>query len=85
MGSRICFTDFSGKNSWYYRFMKSHGLSMCPSTRTAEYKTKILEFQKSVIPAREKSCFQPGQIGNMDEVGLTFSVPSNRILGIKRC
>jgi hypothetical protein len=35
-----------------------------------------------VIAAREKLCFQLGQIGNMDEVALTFDVPSNRTLKV---
>jgi hypothetical protein len=36
-----------------------------------------------VIAARKKSCFELGQIGNMDEVLLTFDVPLNKIVDTK--
>jgi hypothetical protein len=45
---------------------------------TAEYKTKILQFQKFIFAARKKSCFELGQIGNMDEHPVTFDVLSNK-------
>jgi hypothetical protein len=44
----------------------------------AEYKTKILKFQKFVTAARKKTCFQLEHTGNMDEFPLTFDVPLNR-------
>jgi hypothetical protein len=47
----------------------------------AEYKTKILEFQKFVTPARNKTYFQLEHIGKMDEFPLTFDVPPNRAVG----
>jgi hypothetical protein len=80
-------TDFAGTASWCYRFMKRHGLRMCSQTRIAqkvpaEYKT-ILRFQKFIIAAKKKSCFELGQIVNMDEFLLTFSVPSNKTVDIK--
>ena len=31
----------------------------------------------------EKSCFKIGQLGNMDEVPLTFDVPSNKRVDVK--
>jgi len=37
-----------------------------------EYKRKIIEFHKYVINMRKKLCFVIGQLGNMDEVPLTF-------------
>jgi hypothetical protein len=43
----------------------------------------MMEFQKFVIAAKDKSCFQLGQIGNMDEVALTFDIPSNRTQDMK--
>jgi hypothetical protein len=73
-------TDFAVTTSWCYRFMKRHGLSKHTRTRTAqkmpaEYEMKILQFQKFVIAARKKSCFELGQTGHMDDVPLTFNVP----------
>jgi len=32
---------------------------------------------------RKKLCFEIGQLGNMDEVPLTFDVPSNKIVDVK--
>jgi hypothetical protein len=34
----------------------------------AEYKTKILQFHKFIIAARNKLCFELGQIGKMDKL-----------------
>jgi hypothetical protein len=39
-------------------------------------------FQKFVA-ARKQSCFDLGQIGNMDELPLTFKVPLNSIVDTK--
>ena len=33
---------------------------------------------------REKLCFETGQLGNMDEVPLTFDVLSNKTVDVKR-
>jgi hypothetical protein len=41
------------------------------------------EHQKSVIAARKKLCFEPGQIGNTHEVPLTFNVTLKRSKGDK--
>jgi hypothetical protein len=75
--------DFAGTAAWCYHFMKRHGLSMRTHIRIAlkipaEYEEKILEFHKFVIGARKNTYFELSQIGNMDEVPLTFNVPSNR-------
>ena len=32
---------------------------------------------------RKKLCFEIGQLGNMDEVSLTFDVPSNKTVDVK--
>ena len=43
-----------------------------------EYERKIIEFHKYVINMRKKLCFERGQLGNVDEVPLTFDVPSKK-------
>jgi len=48
-----------------------------------EYKRKIIESHKYVINMRKKLCFEIEQLGNMDEVPLTFDVPSNKSLDVK--
>ena len=48
-----------------------------------EYKRKIIEYHKYVINMRKKLCFEIGQLGNMDEVPLTFDVPSNKTVDVK--
>ena len=75
--------EFTGSSSWCYRFMKRNNLSMRVKTRIAqklpaEYKDKVLEFHKYMINARKEINYEMGQIGNMDEVPLTFDVPSNK-------
>jgi hypothetical protein len=50
---------------------------------SAEYEAKALEFHKFVITARNKTCFELSQIGNMDVVPLTFNVPLNRTVDNK--
>jgi len=47
------------------------------------YETKIIEFHKYVINMRKKLCFEIGQLGNMDEVPLTFDVPLNKTVDVK--
>jgi hypothetical protein len=44
----------------------------------AEYKTKILEFQKFVTAVRKKTYFQLEHNKNINEFPLTFDVPSDR-------
>ena len=63
--------------------MRRSGLCMRTKTIIAqklrrEYERKITEFHKYVINMRKKLCFEIGQLGNMDEVHLTFDVPSNK-------
>lgn len=79
---------FLGTSSWCYRFMKRHGLSLRTKTRIAQkmpadYENKIIAFHKYVINARKETDYELGQIGNMDEVPLTFDVVSNRTVDVK--
>ena len=81
-------TDFAGTNSWSERFMRRNGL--CTRTKTTiaqklprEYERKIVEFRKYVINMRTKLCFWDMTIGNMDEIPLTFDVPSNNTVDVK--
>jgi len=48
-----------------------------------EYKRKIIEFHKYVINMIKKLFFEIGQLGNMDEVPVTFDVPSNKTVDVK--
>uniref|UniRef100_A0A803K4M5 HTH CENPB-type domain-containing protein n=1 Tax=Xenopus tropicalis TaxID=8364 RepID=A0A803K4M5_XENTR len=80
--------NFTSSPSWCYRFMKRSGLAMRTKTKIAqkmpkEYEEKILSFHKFLIDARKKNQFELSQIGNMDEVPLTFDVPSNRTVDHK--
>jgi len=73
-------TDFAGTASWCERFMRRNVLFMRTKTTITqnlprEYERKIIEFHKYVINMRKKPCFEIGQLGNMDEVSLTFDVP----------
>jgi hypothetical protein len=70
-------TAFGGTPSWCCSFMKRHGLSTHMRTRIAQkmpakYESKIVDFHRYVINARKKTQFELCQIGNMDEVPLTF-------------
>ena len=49
----------------------------------ADYGAKIIEFQKFVTSWRRKFNFKINQIVNVDEVPLTFDVPSNRTVDSK--
>jgi len=85
----ISITGFAGKTSWCERFMRRNGLCMRTKTTIAqklprEYEIKIIKFHKYVINMRKKLCFETGQLGNMDEVPLTFDVPSNKTVDVKR-
>jgi len=50
----------------------------------SEDERKIVDFHKYVINMRKKLCFEIGQLGDMDEVSLTFDVPSNKTVDVKR-
>ena len=70
------------------KFVKRNGLCMHTKTTIAqkvprEYERKIIEFHKYVINKRKKLCFEIGQSGNMEEVPLTFDVPSNKTVDVK--
>ncbi|XP_077111701.1 uncharacterized protein LOC143767342 isoform X2 [Ranitomeya variabilis] len=80
--------DFIGTESWYYRFLKRSGLHKGANTRIAqkmpeEYETETLSFHKFVIDAMKRHRFELSQIGNMDEIPITFGVPSNRTVDAK--
>ncbi|XP_030066606.1 pogo transposable element with KRAB domain [Microcaecilia unicolor] len=80
--------DFTGSPSWCHRFMKRCGLAMRTKSRIAqkmpiEYESMIVSFHKFVLDARKKNGFEISQIGNMDEVPLTFDVPSNKTVDVK--
>jgi len=84
----MSFTDFGGTTSCCERFMRRNGLCIRTETTIAlklpcEYKRKITEFHKYVINMRKKLCFEIGQLGNMDEVPLTFDVPLNKTVDVK--
>ena len=81
-------TDFAGTTSWCERFMRRNGLCMRIKTTIAqklphEYERKIIEFHKYAINMRKKLCFEIGQLGNMNEVPLTFDVPLNKTVDVK--
>ena len=68
--------------------MRRNGLCMRTKTTVVqnllhEYQRKIIEFHKHVINMRKKLCFEIGQLGNMDEVPLTFDVPSKKTVDVK--
>ena len=81
-------TDFAGTSSWCERCMRRNGLCMLTKTTVAqklpcEYKRKIVEFHKYIINMGKKLCFEIAQLGNMDEVPLTFDVPWNKTVNVK--
>ena len=67
--------------------MKRCGLAVCTTSIARklpiEYESKIVSFQKFVLDARKKNGFEISPIGNMDEVPLTFDVPSNKTVDVK--
>lgn len=80
--------DFSGTPKWCFNFMKREGLSLRTQMKLAPklpatYENQVLEFHSYVINLRRTYNFELSQIANMDEVPLTFDVPSNRTVGIK--
>ena len=48
-----------------------------------DYEEKIINFHHFIIKQRKRHNFEIGQIGNMDEVPLTFHVPSNKTVEAK--
>ena len=75
--------NFKGTPNWCFLFMKRNGLSLRTRTKLAQkmpaaYEEKILHFHSYVINLRKNTNFELSQIANMDEVPLTFDVPSNR-------
>ena len=49
----------------------------------AAYENQVLEFHSYVTSLQRTHNFELSQIATMDEVPLTFDVPSNRIVDIK--
>jgi len=81
-------TDFAGTTSWCERFRRRNGLCVRTKTTIAqklprEYERKLMEFHKYAINMRRKLCFEMGQLRKMDEVPLTFDVPSNKTVDVK--
>jgi len=81
-------TDFAGTALWCERFMRRNGLYMRTKPAVVQklpcgYERKMIEFHKYVINMRKKLCFEIRQLGNMDEVPLTFDVPSNQTVDVK--
>ena len=72
-------TDFPGTTSWCERFMRRNGLCMHTKTTIAQK----LSHDKYVINMRKKLCFEVGQLWNMDDLPLTFDVPSNKTVDVK--
>src|SRR5215469_12670791 len=88
LATEMPITDFARTTSWCERFVRRNGLCMRTKTTIAqklprEYERKIIEFHKYVINMRKKLCFEIGQLGNMDEVPLTFDVPKNKTVDVK--
>jgi len=88
LATEMSITNFAGTTSWCERFMRRNGLGMHTKTTRVqklpcEYERRIIEFRKYVINTRNKLCFEIGQLGNVDEVPLTFDVPSNKTVDEK--
>lgn len=80
--------DFSGTPKWCFNFMKREGLSLRTQMKLAQKlpaacENQVLEFHSYVINLRRTYSFELSEIANMDEVPLTFVVPSNKTVGIK--
>lgn len=80
--------DFSGTPKWCFNFMKREGLSLRTRTKLAPklpaaYENQVLEFHSYVVSLRKTYNFELSQIASMDEVPLTFDVPSNRTVSVK--
>jgi hypothetical protein len=72
MGGRTQHQWFCGLRGLVLPFYGQTQTKHCIRTRIsqrmpAEYEAKILEFQKFVIGARKKTCFELSKIGNTDE------------------
>ena len=79
---------FSGTPKWCFNFIKREGLRMRTWMQLAQklpaaYENQVLEFHSYVINLWKTDSVELSQIASMDEVPLTFDVPSNRTLGVK--
>lgn len=79
--------DFQGTSSWCYRFLNRQGLAVRTKRRAVQkmpndYEKKMIDFREFIVNARKETAYELGQIGNMDEVPITFDVLSNQT-GIK--
>jgi len=88
IATEMSITDFAETTSWCGRFMRRNGLCMGTKITVAqklprEYERKMIEFHKYAINMRKKLWFEMGQVGNMNEVPLTFDVPSNKTVYVK--
>ena len=79
--------NFKVTPNWCFLFMKRNGLSLRTRTKLAQKMPaayeKILQFHAYVINLRKNTNFELRQIANMEEVPLTFDVPSNRTVDQK--
>jgi len=88
LATEMSINDFTGTTSWCKRFIRRNGPCMRTETTIVQklplqYERKIIEFHKYVINMRKKLCFEIEQLGEMDEVSLTFDVPSNKTVDVK--
>lgn len=77
------------KGSCCYRFLMRRGLSMRTRNRTEQMTPNTkpkFEHQKSVIAAGKRSCFEPGQTGNMHQHSMSHwkgLKPQLKLLALK--
>lgn len=74
---------FQFSSHWCFRFMKRHKLVMRERTTLAarlpeDLTDKVLSFQRFIIDRRQEHPLELAQIGNMDEVPLTFDMPTKK-------
>eukprot|EP00117_Sycon_ciliatum_P023835 scpid104076/ scgid20166/ len=78
-------------NHWCFRFMRRNRLvhgdarkddTSCSSSGRPQ-REKVLAFQRFVIDRRQEHPIALSQIGNMDEVPLTFDMPTKRTVNAK--
>ncbi|CAM5160807.1 unnamed protein product [Natator depressus] len=74
---------FVASAGWCTRFMNRHVLCLCQRTKIAQklprdLEEKIKPFQRLIIKSRKEYAFELSQIGNMDEIPMTFDLQSNR-------
>lgn len=85
------YDDFLGGPSWCNRFFKRNGLTMRSRTTVGQklpddWQEKKASFLKFVKEKIEKLSLKPFQIGNMDEVPVSFDMPTSRsadFIGVK--